>query len=113
MRGISPVLVSIYSIPGRHEPPFAIAEEHRRQNRRRYYMTAYLSLGSNVGDRGGNLREAIARLAPAVRVLRVSPVYETAPVDYTDQDWFLNLVVEAETDLPAAGLLAHTAGIER
>jgi 2-amino-4-hydroxy-6-hydroxymethyldihydropteridine diphosphokinase len=89
-----------------------MAEEHRRQNRRRYYMTAYLSLGSNVGDRAANLREAIARLAPAVRVLRVSPVYETAPVDYTDQDWFLNLVVEAVTDLPAAGLLAHTAGIE-
>jgi 2-amino-4-hydroxy-6-hydroxymethyldihydropteridine diphosphokinase len=75
-------------------------------------MIIYLSLGSNVGDRAANLREAIGRMAPAARVLRVSPVYETAPVDYTDQDWFLNLVLEAETDLPAAGLLAHLARIE-
>lgn len=75
-------------------------------------MTIYLSLGSNLGDRGANLREAIARLAPDVRVLRVSPVYETEPVDYTDQAWFLNLVVEAETELAPAELLARTAAIE-
>jgi 2-amino-4-hydroxy-6-hydroxymethyldihydropteridine diphosphokinase len=75
-------------------------------------MIVYLSLGSNIGDRDANLREAIAQLAPAARRLRVSPVYETAPVDYSDQDWFLNLVVEAETDLPPAGLLTHVAGIE-
>lgn len=76
-------------------------------------MTVYLSLGSNVGDRDANLREAIKRLAPSVRILRVSPIYETEPVDYTDQNWFLNLAVEAETDLSPNRLLAHTAVIER
>ena len=73
-------------------------------------MTVYLSLGSNLGDREANLRDAIAQLPP---VLRVSPVYETEPVDYTDQDWFLNLVVEAETDLPPDELLSHIAAVER
>jgi 2-amino-4-hydroxy-6-hydroxymethyldihydropteridine diphosphokinase len=78
-----------------------------------YCMPVYLSLGSNVGDRDANLREAIERLAPALRVLRVSPVYETEPVDYTDQSWFLNLAVKAETDLSPTQLLARVAVIER
>ena len=75
--------------------------------------TAYLGLGSNVGDREANLRAAIERLrAPDLRVLRVSPVYETEPVDYTGQRWFLNLVVETETSLLPMQLLARIAGIE-
>ena len=66
--------------------------------------TIYLSLGSNLGDREANLRAAIERLsAPDVRVLRTSPVYETEPVDYTDQGWFLNLAVEARASRRAAG----------
>jgi 2-amino-4-hydroxy-6-hydroxymethyldihydropteridine diphosphokinase len=69
----------------------------------------YLSLGSNVGDREANLRAAIERLP----VLRISPIYETEPVDYTDQPWFLNLVVEAETDLSPHDLLAATSRIEQ
>jgi 2-amino-4-hydroxy-6-hydroxymethyldihydropteridine diphosphokinase len=74
----------------------------------------YLSLGSNLGDREGNLRAAIEALpAGGVKVLRVSPVYETEPVDYTAQAWFLNLVVEGETDLFPMQLLARTARIER
>ena len=76
--------------------------------------TIYLSLGSNLGDREANLRAAIERLrAPDLRVLRVSPVYETEPVDYTAQRWFLNLVVEAETTLFPMQLLARIARIER
>lgn len=76
--------------------------------------TVYLSLGSNIGDRAGHLRHAIAQLNEAgIRVLRVSPAYETEPVDYTDQRWFLNLVVEAETDVFPRQLLARTARIER
>lgn len=46
-------------------------------------------------------------------MLRVSPVYETEPVDYADQPWFLNLVVEAETSLSTARLLARVNEIER
>jgi 2-amino-4-hydroxy-6-hydroxymethyldihydropteridine diphosphokinase len=76
--------------------------------------TVYLSLGSNIGGREANLQAAIQRLAgPRLNVLRVSPIYETEPVDYTDQRWFLNLAVEAETTLFPMQLLAHTAKIER
>jgi 2-amino-4-hydroxy-6-hydroxymethyldihydropteridine diphosphokinase len=76
--------------------------------------TVYLSLGSNLGDREANLRAAIHALpAAGVKVARVSPVYETEPVDYTAQAWFLNLVVEAETELFPLQLLARTARIER
>ena len=76
--------------------------------------TTYLSLGSNLGDREANLREAIERLeAPDVHVVRTSPVYETEPVDYTDQPWFLNLVVEAETGLLPRRLLSRINKIER
>jgi len=73
----------------------------------------YLSLGSNVGERGANLARAIALLGErGVRVLQVSAIYETEPVDYLDQAWFLNCVVEAATDLPALELLRALRGIE-
>ena len=73
----------------------------------------YLSLGSNVGDRHANLREAIAALERiGVRVLRVSSIYETEPVDYLHQGWFLNCVVEAETALEPLALLCALRGIE-
>ncbi len=73
----------------------------------------YLSLGSNLGDREAHLRAALGRLAaPDLRVMRISPVYETEPVDFNDQDWFLNLAVEAETTLEPDELLARIAQIE-
>jgi 2-amino-4-hydroxy-6-hydroxymethyldihydropteridine diphosphokinase len=74
----------------------------------------YLGLGSNIGDREANLRNAIERLpGNGIHVLRSSGIYETEPVDYTDQRWFLNLVIEAETDLLPLQLLARTSRIER
>ena len=69
----------------------------------------YLSLGSNLGDREANLRAALERLD----VLRVSPIYETEPVEYTSQPFFLNLVAEAETDLMPLQYLSKTQRIER
>ena len=75
--------------------------------------TAYLSLGSNLGDREKNLRTAIAALAKAnVRVTRVSSFYETEPVDLRAQPWFLNCAVQAETELPPLELLRGLRGIE-
>ena len=71
--------------------------------------TVYLSLGSNLGDREANLREALNRLEP----LRVSPIYETSPVDYQAQPFFLNLAAEIETDLMPLQLLSKTQKIER
>jgi 2-amino-4-hydroxy-6-hydroxymethyldihydropteridine diphosphokinase len=68
--------------------------------------TVYLSLGSNVGDREANLRAGIAALAEAgVRVTRVSGFYETEPVDYLEQAWFVNCVVEGQTEFAAVELL--------
>jgi 2-amino-4-hydroxy-6-hydroxymethyldihydropteridine diphosphokinase len=75
--------------------------------------TVYLSLGSNVGEREGNLRAAIAGLpAAGVRVTRVSAFYETEPVDYLEQGWFLNCVVEGETEVTAEELLRSLREIE-
>jgi len=75
--------------------------------------TVYLSLGSNLGDRAGNLRAAIATLPGAgVRATKVSAMYETEPVDYLEQPWFLNCAVEAETSLAPLDLLRALRGIE-
>jgi 2-amino-4-hydroxy-6-hydroxymethyldihydropteridine diphosphokinase len=75
--------------------------------------TVYLSLGSNVGDREANLRAAIAALGDArVRVTQVSSFYETEPVDFLEQAWFLNCAVEGETDVPAMELMRALRGIE-
>jgi 2-amino-4-hydroxy-6-hydroxymethyldihydropteridine diphosphokinase len=76
--------------------------------------TIYLSLGSNLGDRRANLEAAIARLqAEDLRVTRVSSLYETEPRDVPNQPWFLNQVVEAETDLFPRQLLTRVRNIER
>ena len=73
----------------------------------------YLSLGANLGDRENNLQVAIGELSAAgVKVMRVSSFYETEPVDYREQPWFLNCVVEGETELPALGLLRSLLEIE-
>ena len=67
---------------------------------------AYLSLGSNLGDREGQLREAIARLEKAGRVAAVSSFYETEPVEFTDQPCFLNCAVALETSLSPQHLMS-------
>src|SRR5229473_7209675 len=73
----------------------------------------YLSLGSNMGDREANLRAAIAALADArMRVTRVSSFYETEPVDFLEQPWFLNCVLEGETELEPLALLRELRQIE-
>lgn len=73
----------------------------------------YLSLGSNLGDREQTLRLAIGQLAgPDVKIRRVSSVYETEPLDFSDQPWFLNLVLEANTRLFPLQLLARIQQIE-
>jgi 2-amino-4-hydroxy-6-hydroxymethyldihydropteridine diphosphokinase len=74
----------------------------------------YLSLGSNLGDRAANLERAIEALPEiGVRVLRRSSLYETEPVDFLAQPWFLNCVVEGETSLVPRQLLEELQAIER
>jgi 2-amino-4-hydroxy-6-hydroxymethyldihydropteridine diphosphokinase len=74
--------------------------------------TAYLSLGSNLGDRAANLREALAQLDVAGRLLAVSAFYETQPVDVPDQPWFLNCVAAIETDKTPRELLQLALRVE-
>jgi 2-amino-4-hydroxy-6-hydroxymethyldihydropteridine diphosphokinase len=74
--------------------------------------TAYLSLGSNLGDRAANLRQALAQLDVAGRLLAVSALYETQPVDVPDQPWFLNCVAAIETDTTPRELLQLALRVE-
>ncbi len=74
----------------------------------------YLSLGSNLGDRAANLRQAIRRLEELGSVSAVSSFYETEPVEVEQQQpWFLNCAVELETPLPPRELLSRTLALEQ
>ena len=73
----------------------------------------YLSLGSNVGNREENLREAVKRLAELGVIDVESSLYETEPVDVVDQPWFLNCVVRIATEKTAQELLDGVLNIER
>jgi 2-amino-4-hydroxy-6-hydroxymethyldihydropteridine diphosphokinase len=77
-------------------------------------VRAFVALGSNLGDRLGNLQEAVDRLGKAagVRVVKSSRVYETDPVGPPQPD-YLNAVVMVETALSARGLLEACLDIER
>jgi len=74
---------------------------------------AYLSLGSNLGDREGQLREAIRLLESVGHVAAVSSFYETEPVEVTDQPWFLNCAVELETEKTPMELMQSLLKIEK
>ena len=75
--------------------------------------TVYLGLGSNIGDRDANLSAALRALAAIVTIERVSSVYDTAPMLYTDQPRFHNLVCHATTSLTPDALLHAVKEIER
>lgn len=76
-------------------------------------MTAvYLGLGSNLGDRPGNLKRALEALARKVKVVRVSSIYETEPVGFLSQPRFLNAVCRVETGLKPLELLRFVKNIE-
>lgn len=74
---------------------------------------AYLSLGSNLGDREKNLARALAMLSQQMTVEKVSSVYETEPVGFDDQPKFLNAVCCVSTSLSARQLLSLAKEIER
>ncbi|GAB4542248.1 MAG: 2-amino-4-hydroxy-6-hydroxymethyldihydropteridine diphosphokinase [Anaerolineales bacterium] len=73
----------------------------------------YLALGSNMGDRAAHLKAAAGNLAPQMLLKAKSPMYETPPWGYTDQDPFLNQVVKVETYLEALPLLKHIKRLEK
>lgn len=72
----------------------------------------YLSLGSNVGDRASNLNTAIDRLRAHGEVVAISSFYETEPVEFTAQPWFLNCAIALDTDNAPKQLLAGILDIE-
>lgn len=75
--------------------------------------TVYLSLGSNVGDREANLRTAIAKLNQLGEMIAVSSFFETEPVEFTAQPWFLNCAVVMTTELSPTALLLQVLAIEQ
>ncbi len=74
----------------------------------------FLGLGSNLGDRLGNLRRAVEGLeARGVKVLRASSAYETAPLGLEGQPDFINAVLEVETPLSPEDLLRACKEVEK
>lgn len=75
---------------------------------------AYLSLGSNLGDRAANIARAINELGKrGIRVTRQSSLYETEPVEFIDQPWFLNSAIEADTELEPQEVMETALQIEK
>ena len=72
----------------------------------------YLALGSNLGNRAANLKEALASLSPQMEVKAKSKVYETPPWGHTEQDKFFNQVVMVKTYLEPEPLLKHLKRLE-
>lgn len=70
----------------------------------------FLGLGSNIGDRAANLKDAIKLLG--FPIVAKSSLYETEPVDYLNQPWFLNQVLQCETSFHALKLLAECQKVE-
>ena len=73
-----------------------------------------IGLGSNIGERKQNLQQALGMLEAdgAVRIEKISSIYETAPFGVMDQDDFLNMVVAVETELSPENLLQKCLGVE-
>ena len=76
-------------------------------------MISYIALGSNIENRENYLTEAIRELKKQSKVLLSSSLYETEPVGYADQGWFLNAVVKIDTQLTPSALLEFVLGIEK
>lgn len=75
-------------------------------------VTVYLSLGSNMGNRQGNLEKALDLLSQKLKLGPVSSLYDTEPVGNINQPRFLNLVCQVDTNLDPERLLALAKGIE-
>jgi 2-amino-4-hydroxy-6-hydroxymethyldihydropteridine diphosphokinase len=102
------------------ESPRRIVQRRVVQQRSREYncsdamlQIAYLSLGSNIGRRELRLREAISCIGAAGSVVAVSSFYETEPVEFTEQAWFLNCAVALETSQSPLELMKTALQIER
>ena len=77
--------------------------------------TAYISVGSNLGDKLANCRRGVEALVSGgeVRITGQSRIYTTEPVDFAEQDWFVNCVIRVETQLEPFELLDRLQAIQR
>lgn len=77
--------------------------------------TIYIGLGSNLGNKKENIQQALKLLneIEGISVIKISSFYETEPVGYEDQDWFINAVVQIETLFPPQELLKIFKNIEQ
>lgn len=75
--------------------------------------SSFIGLGSNVGDREKNLHVALEALRKIAEIKKISSLYETEPMEYKDQEWFLNMAVEITTRLKPRDLLKHLQQIEQ
>ena len=76
--------------------------------------TAYISIGSNIGDKLDNCKKSVISIEAKTRskIIAVSDFYKTEPVDYMDQDWFVNGVIKIETSQSPTELLKNLRSLE-
>lgn len=74
--------------------------------------SVFIGLGTNLGNRERNLKKALEHIKAFIKIEYTSSIYETEPVDYEDQAWFLNMVIKGTTKLSAIHLLEKLQSIE-
>ena len=74
---------------------------------------AYIGVGTNIGNKNKNIKKAISLLEEKAKSVKISPVYETEPVGYKKQEWFLNCCAKIKTELSPLNLLRFLKSIER
>ena len=77
------------------------------------YKDVYLSLGSNLGERANNLKTAVTALGELGRIVSTSSYYETEPVEFAAQPWFLNCAVRLSTQKMPKQLLSAILELEK
>jgi len=75
-------------------------------------MKVYTGIGSNLGNRFSNIKKAVSLIGKKCKILKISPIYETEPIGYKNQPWFLNCVVKIEAKIKPLELLHFLKSIE-
>ncbi|HCL4548029.1 2-amino-4-hydroxy-6-hydroxymethyldihydropteridine diphosphokinase [Clostridium botulinum] len=76
--------------------------------------TAYVAFGSNIGEKESYIKRALEKIEErGMKIIKVSPIYETEPYGVLDQDSFLNGVVKIETNLTPEDLIGELLNIEK
>ena len=76
-------------------------------------VEAYIAFGSNIGDREANINRALGILKQKIKIIKISPLYQTKPMYLENQEWFLNGAAKVETELTPKGLLDFLKSTEK